>query len=160
MKKLFPMLLFAILMGMAFVSCGDEKDEPVVPKTQKLESEHSATNDTYLVYDIDLNKDSSSINVYNAKFQMGDKESPALNIRVNAPCTVDKAGKVYTYAGTDIIPFLMMGSTPTPFPTLRVNNLRSVVDTEKKTYSISFACQGTVNGKPIDGHYEKEGKLK
>ena len=159
MKKIFSMLMVAAALCMVVAACGDDKDEPVAPKPQKLESEHSATNDTYLVYDIDLSKDSSIICVYNAKFQMGDKESPALNIRVDAPCSADKSGKVFTYAGTNIIPYLIMGSTPTPFPTLRVNNLRSVVDTEKKTYSISFDCQGTAMGKPIDGHYEKEGKL-
>ena len=160
MKKIFSMLFFVALLSMALAACGDEKDEPDVPKTQKLESEHSEANDTYLVYDIDLDKDSSSIYVYNAVFRMGDAASPPLNISVNSPCTVDKTGKVYTFIGTNIIPNLMMGSTPTPFPTLRVNNLRSVVDVERRTYSISFDCQGTAMGKPIDGHYEKEGKLK
>ena len=160
MKKIISMFFIAAALCLMVTACGNDKDEPEIPQTQKLESEHSATNDTYLVYDIDLNKDSSSIYVYNAVFQMGDKTSPALNIRVDAPCTVDKTGKVFTYAGTNIPPYLIMGTTPTPFPTLRVNNLRSVVDTEKRTYSISFDCQGTAMGKPIDGHYEKEGKLK
>ena len=161
MKKIFSMLLFAALLTAGLAACGDDNnDEPDVPKTQKLESEHSEANDTYLVYDIDLNKDSSTIYVYNAVFRMGEVASPPLNISVNAPCTVDKTGKVYTFVGTDIIPNLVMGSTPTPFPTLRVNNLRSVVNTERKTYSISFDCQGTAMGKPIDGHYEKEGNLK
>jgi len=159
MKKIFSMLLVAITLCMVVAACGDDKDEPVAPKPQKLESEHSAITDTYLVYDIDLSKDSSSIYVYKVVFMMGDKPSPSLNISVNSPCTVDKTGKVYTFIGTNIIPNVIMGSTPTPFPTLRVNNLRSVVDTEKKTYSISFDCQGTAMGKPIDGHYEKEGKL-
>lgn len=159
MKKIFSMLFIAAAMCMVVTACGDEKDEPEVPKTHLLESEHSEATGTYLVYDIDLKKDSSTIYVYNAVFQMGDKTSPALNIRVDAPCTADKTGKVFTYVGTNIIPYLVMGNTPTPFPTLRVNNLRSVVDTEKKTYSISFDCQGTAMGKPIDGHYDKEGKL-
>ena len=159
MKKLLPALLFAALF-LTFAACGDDKDEPDVPKTQKLESEHGEANDTYLIWDIDLDKDSSSIYVYNAVFRMGDAASPPLNISVNAPCTVDKTGKVYSLTGTNIIPNLVMGSTPTPFPTLRVNNLRSVVDVDKKTYSISLDCQGTAMGKPIDGHYEKEGNLK
>ena len=157
MKKLLPALLFAALF-LTFAACGDEKDDPVIP-TQRLESEHGATNDTYLIYDIDLNKDSSSIYVHNAVFAMGDKTSPPLNIRVDAPCTIDKTGKVFTFIGTGIIPCLMQGSTAVPFPSLSVNNLRSVVNTENKTYSISFDCQGNVGGKPIDGHYEKEGKI-
>ena len=163
MKKFFTVLLAATLfsvLGMALVACGDDKkDEPVVPVAQTLESEHGAANDTYLVYDIDLNKDSSTINVHNAVFTMGDVSSPPLNISIDAPCTVDKSGKVFTLAGTDIVPKLVRGNTPVPIPTLRVNNLRSVVNTEKKTYSISFECQGVVMGKTINGHYDKEGKL-
>ena len=160
MKKLVSLLFVAAMLGMVFTSCGkDDPDEPVVP-AQQLESEHGQANDTYLIYDIDLSKDSSSIYVYNAVFSMGETTSPAMTIRVDAPCTVDKTGKVFTFAGTGIVPFLMRGSTPVPFPTLHVNNLRSVVDVEKKTYSVSFDCQGTAMGKEIDGHYDKEGKLK
>ena len=159
MKKLLPALLFAALF-LAFAACGDEKDEPVAPVSQKIESVHGEANDTYLVWDIDMAKDSSTIYVYNAVFAMGETTSPPLNISVNSPCTVDKTGKVFSFIGTNIIPNLMMGSTPTPFPTLRVNNLRSVVDVEKKTYSISFDCQGTAMGKEINGHYDKEGSLK
>ena len=147
------------MLGIVFTSCGkDDPDEPVVP-AQQLESEHGQANDTYLIYDIDLSKDSSSIYVYNAVFTMGETTSPALTIRVDAPCTVDKTGKVFTFAGTGIVPFLMRGSTAVPVPSLSVNNLRSVVNTENKTYSISFDCQGNVGGKAIDGHYEKEGKI-
>ena len=58
MKKIFSMLLIAAALCMVVAACGDNKDEPVVPEAQKLESEHSAANDTYLVYDIDLSKDS------------------------------------------------------------------------------------------------------
>lgn len=159
MKKLLPMLLFAALC-LAFIACGDDKDEPDAPIAQQLESEHSEANDTYLIWDIDLDKDSSIIYVHNAVFMMGDQPSPSLHIRVDAPCTVDKTGKVFTFAGTNIIPYLMQGTTAVPFPTLRVNNLKSIVNTADTTYSISFDCQGTAMGKPIDGHYDKEGKLK
>lgn len=160
MKKIFTMLFVAAALCMVVAACGDENDEPDVPKTQQLESEHGEANDTYLIWDIDLDKDSSSIYVYNAVFRMGDATSKPLNISINAPCYVDKNGKKYNFMGTNIIPNLMMGSTPTPFPSLRVNNLISVVDVELKTYSISFDCQGNVMGKEIDGHYEKNGSLK
>ena len=159
MKRLVSLLFVAAVFGLVITSCGkDDPDEPVVP-TQQLESEHGEANDTYLVYDIDLSKDSSTIYVYNAVFSMGETTSPALTVRVDAPCTVDKTGKVFTYSGTDIIPYLVRGN-PVPVPSLRVNNLLSVVDVEKKTYFISFKCQGTVMGKEINGYYEKEGKLK
>ena len=158
MKKLIPALLFAALF-MTFASCGDDKkDEPVEPVVQQIESEHGVTNDTYLIWDIDMSQDSSSIYVYNVKF--AEQMPVTINVRVDAPCTVDKTGKVFTFTGTNIMPYLMMGSTPTPFPTLQINDLRSVVNTENKTYSISFKCQGTVNGKPIDGKYDKEGNIK
>ena len=160
MRKLFTTMLFTALLSMAFISCGDEKDEPVVPESQQIESVHGEANDTYLVWDIDMAKDSSTIYVYNAVFSMGTTTSIPLSICVDAPVTVDKKGKVFTFAGTGIVPCLLMGSTPTPFPTLSVNNLRSVVNTENKTYSISFDCQGTVRDKVIDGHYDKEGDLK
>ena len=161
MNKSLSLLFIIAMFGMAFTSCGkDDPNEPAFPTTVQLESEHGATNDTYLIYDIDLSTDSSSIYVYNAVFSMGETTSPALTIRVDAPCSVDKTGKVYTFAGNGIVPCLMRGNTAVPFPTLRVNNLRSVVNVEKKTYSISFDCQGDAMGKQIDGHYEKEGKLK
>lgn len=161
MKKLFAMLFAAAVMSLAFVSCSDDKDEPAKPEPiQYLESEYENESDTRLLFDINLEKDSSSIYVYNVKFRMGDVESPALNIRVDAPCTVDKTGKVYTYSGTDIIPYLLRGETPVPVPGLRVNNMITVVNVEQKTYSISFACKGNVMGKEIDGQYNKEGKLK
>ena len=160
MKKLLSMLFVAAMLSMVITSCGkDDPDEPVI-KTHQLESEHSQANDTYLVYDIDLDKDSSSIYVHNAVFTMDETSSPPLSVRVDAPCSVDKSGKVFTFMGTDIAPYLMRGNTAVPFPSLRVNNLTSVVNTEKKTYSISFDCQGTAMGKQINGHYEKEGKLK
>lgn len=160
MKKLVSMLFIAAMLSMGIASCGDDKkDEPILPVAQQLESEHGVANDTYLIYDIDLSKDSSTIYVHNAVFSMGTVSSPPLNISVNAPCTVDKTGKVFTFIGTNIVPNLMRGTTPVPFPTLRVNNLKSVVNVEIKTYSISFDCQGTAMGKEINGHYEKEGRL-
>ena len=161
MKKFFAVLFAAAMLSIVITSCGkDNPDEPVVPVTHLLESEHGEANDTYLIYDIDLDKDSSTIYVYNAVFSMGAISSPPLTISVNAPCTVDKTGKVFTFAGTNIVPNLVRGNTPVPFPTLRVNNLRSTVNIEKKTYSVSFDCVGTAMGKEINGHYDKEGKLK
>ena len=158
MKKLIPALLFAALF-MMFAACGDDKkDEPVEPVVQQIESEHGVTNDTYLIWDIDMSQDSSSIFVYNVKF--AEQMPININVRVDAPCTVDKTGKVFTFIGTNIMPYLLMGSTPTPFPTLRINDLKSVVNTENKTYSISFVCQGTVTGKSINGDYKKEGNIK
>ena len=102
MKKLIPALLFAALF-MTFAACGDDKkDEPVFPTTQQLESEHGQTNDTYLIWDIDMMQDSSSIYVYNAVFSMGETTSKPLNIRVDAPCSRYKSREIYTFIGTGI----------------------------------------------------------
>ena len=153
MKKLLPALLFAALF-LTFTACGDVKDEPEVPKTQKLESEHGQANDTYLIWDIDMNQDSSSIYLYNAVFTIGEATSPAMTLRIDAPVTVDKSGKVYTLAGTGIMAYMLRGTTWMPMPgdAYMVNNLISTVNPGAKTYTISFDCHG--------GHFEKEGKLK
>ena len=151
MKKIFPLLLLAALC-LTFTACGDEKDEPVVP-TQNLESVcENALTDTHFTFDIDLDKDSSSIYLYNVVFKIGERESPPMNIRIDAPCTVDKTGKVFTYAGTDIIPFLLQGTTPVPAPGFVVTNLTCTVDTKNKTYDMFFNCHG--------GEYKDTGKLK
>ena len=55
------MLFIATLLGMVFTACGDDKDEPEVPKTQNLTSVHANENDAYFVFDIDMNKDKRTI---------------------------------------------------------------------------------------------------
>ena len=152
MKKIFSMLFVFTMLSMVFVACDDEKDEPISPKSQKLESVYENETDTHFLFDIDLDKDSSSIYFYNVVFTIGEVDSPPLNIRIDAPVTVDKSGKVFTYAGTDIIPFLLRGNTPVPAPSFLVTNLACTVDTNVKSYSMSFDCHG--------GHYSKSGKLK
>ena len=108
MKKLFSILFMATMFGLVFTACGDDDDDPPVP-TQKLESVYLEPTDTHFMFDIDLNKDSSSIYLYNIVFHIGEAVSPAMNIRIDAPVTVDKSGKVYTYSGTNIMPYLLRG---------------------------------------------------
>ena len=153
MKKLIPALLFAA-MFLTFIACGDDKDEPVFPTTQQLESVHGQTNDTYLIWDIDMMQDSSSIYLYNAVFTIGETTSPAMTLRIDAPVSVDKSGQVYTFAGTGIVAYMLRGTTWMPMPSdaYLVHNLISTVNPEAKTYTISFDCHG--------GHFEKEGNLK
>ena len=152
MKKLFALLFAATVLGMAFVSCGDDKDEPVKPEpTQNLESVYENEKEMHYVFDIDLAQDSSSIYIYNVVFGPG---APSLTIRIDAPVTVDRSGKVYTYAGTNIIPYaqlhgVMLRMTDEVY---RVTNLLCNVNTEAKTYDIKFDCHG--------GHFENAGKLK
>lgn len=154
MKKFFSMLFIATMLAFVFTACGDDKDEPVVIKTQNLESVYTSSTDTHFLFDIDLDKDSSSIYMYNIVFRIGEATSPAMTLRVDAPVTVDKTGKVYTYSGTGIVAFMMRGTSWVPMPgdAYLVHNLTCNVNPEAKTYSITFDCHG--------GHFEESGKLR
>ena len=149
MKKFLPMLLMTAAMLFVCASCGDD-DEPNVPTTQTLESVYYAETDARYMFDIDMNKDSSSIYIYNIKFS--EQMPVTVNIRIDAPVSVDKTGKVFTYAGTDIVPFLLRGTTPPPMPDYLVTNLTCTVNTAEKTYRIFFNCHG--------GEFSDSGKLK
>ena len=155
MKKLFALLFAATVLGMAFVSCGDDKDEPVKPEpTQNLESVYENEKEMHYVFDIDLAQDSSSIYIYNVMFAPG---APSLTIRIDAPVTTDRSGKIFTYYGTNIAPYAKFGGdsgvfVPMTDEVYRVTNLLCNVNTEAKTYDIKFDCHG--------GHFENAGKLK
>ncbi len=154
MKKFFSLLFMATMLGMVFTACSDEKDAPVIPVTQSLESMYENETDTHFLFDIDMDKDSSSIYMYNIVFRIGEATSPAMTLRVDAPLSVDKNGKTYTYAGTGIVAYMKRGSTWMPMPgdAYLVNNLLCTIDTNVKSYAIKFDCHG--------GHFEESGKLK
>lgn len=154
MKKFFSMLFVFTMLGMVFTACGDEKDGPVIPPAQSLESAYENPDDTHFTFDINMSKDSSSIYMYNIVFHIGDATSPAMTLRVDAPVTVDKNGKVYTYAGTGIVAFMQRGTTWMPMPgdAYLVHDLLCTVDTNVKSYFIKFDCHG--------GHFEESGRLK
>lgn len=129
-----------------------------IPKSEKLahftaKSTFVNETDTRFEFDIDLDKDSSTIYMYNIVFRIGEATSPAMTLRVDAPVTVDKSGKVYTYAGTGIVAFMKRGTTWMPMPgdTYMVNNLTCNVNPAAKTYDIAFDCHG--------GHFEQSGAL-
>lgn len=119
--------------------------------TFQFESEHGATYDTHLIYDIDLDNDSSSIYIYNAVFTIGEATSPVMNIRIDAPCTFDATSQVFTFEGTDITPYMQRGNTWVPMPSIPVTDLKSTVNYGSRTYDISFYCHG--------GYFESEGGL-
>lgn len=155
MKKFLCMFFAVTMLSMVFVSCGDDKDEPVKPETtQNLESIYENETDTHFMFDINLDNDSSTIYLYNIVFRIGDAVSPAMNIRIDAPVTVDNTGKIYTYVGTGITPYMMRGNTLVPMagPNYLVTNLLCNVNIQTKTYDIKFDCHG--------GHFEDAGRLK
>lgn len=155
MKKYLCMSFVVTMLSVVLVSCGDDNDEPVKPEpTQNLESIYENETDTHFMFDINLDNDSSTIYLYNIVFRIGDAVSPAMNIRIDAPVTVDNTGKIYTYAGTGITPYMMRGNTLVPMtgPNYLVTNLLCNVNTLTKTYDIKFDCHG--------GHFEDVGRLK
>ena len=150
MKKLFSMLFIATLLGLMFTACGDDKDEPEVPKTQNLTSVHEGENDNYFVFDIDMNKDKSTIYMYNIQFAPG---APKMVLRVDVPVSLNKSGNTYIMSGTDLIAEMQRGSSWVPMPEeqYQLKNLTCTVNPKGKLYAISFDAHG--------GHFEDSGKL-
>lgn len=154
MKRNLSILFITTMLCMVFVACGSEKDEPdPVEKTQLISSVFTDPTDTHYTFDIDLDKDSSSIYLYNIVFRIGETTSPAMNIRIDAPVTVDKSGKVYTYSGNNIVPYMLRGQIPVPMvgEAYLVNNLYCTVNTADMTFAIRFDCHG--------GHHDDSGTL-
>ncbi len=150
MKKLFSMLFIATLLGLMFTACGDDKDEPEVPKSQNLESVHESETDGYFVFDIDMTKNMGTIYMYNIQFAGAPM---TMTLRVTVPVTVDKSGKVYTMTGNNLVVEMQRGGSWTPMPDERyqLQNLMCKVDTKAKDYSIAFDAHG--------GHFDESGKL-
>ena len=150
MKKLFSMLFIATLLGMVFTACGDDKDEPEVPKTQNLTTVHEGETDSYFVFDIDMNKDKSTIYMYNIQFAPG---APKMVLRVDVPVSLNKSGNTYIMSGTDLIAEMQRGSSWVPMPEeqYQLKNLTCTVNPKGKLYAISFDAHG--------GHFEDSGKL-
>lgn len=153
MKKIFTLLFVATMLSLVFSACGKD-DEPDKPVSADLESAYDNETDLHFLFAINTEKDSSSIYMYNIVFTIGEAQSPAMNIRVDAPLTVDKTGNVFTYAGTGMHPYMQRGSTMMQLTDDRylVTDLTCTVDTKNRTYDIAFDCHG--------GHFADSGKLK
>lgn len=130
-----------------------------IPKSNKpisfqVENEYQDAAETHFMFDVDMDKELSSIYMYNIVFRIGEATSPAMTLRVDAPVTVNPRTRAFTYTGTGIVAYMMRGTTWMPMPgeTYLVNDLICEVNPNAKTYSISFDCHG--------GHFEESGKLK
>jgi hypothetical protein len=151
MKKLFSMMFIVTLLGLVFTACGDDKDEPEVPKTQNLVTAHESDTDQYFVFDIDMNKDKSTIYMYNIQFA---PNAPKMTLRVNVPVTLNKSGSAYIMTGTNLVCDMNMpsaGWVPMTDEQYLLNNLTCTVNPSAKLYAISFDAHG--------GHFEESGKL-
>lgn len=120
----------------------------------QVENDYEDANGTHYMFDVDLDKDSSTIYMYNIVFRIGEATSPAMTLRVNAPVTVDTKTKEFTYSGTGIVAEMLRGTTWIPMPgdSYLVHNLICKVNPSAKTYYITFDCHG--------GHFEESGSLK
>ena len=144
------MLLFAALF-LTFTACGDDKDEPEVPKTQNLVTSHESESDQYFVFDIDMNKDKSTIYMYNIQFA---PNAPKMTLRVNVPVSLNKSGNAYIMTGTNLVCDMnnpSAGWIPMTDEQYQLQNLLCTVNPSAKLYSISFDAHG--------GHFEESGKL-
>ena len=151
MKKLFSILLFTALMGMVFTACGDDKNEPDVPTAKNLVSVHeNDETDQYFVFDIDINKDWSTIYMYNIQFAPGAHQ---MTLRVNVPVSLSSNKDAYVMTGTDLVAEREqeIGWLPMSDERFLLKNLSCTVNPDKKEYSISFDAHS--------GHFEESGKL-
>lgn len=150
MKKLFSMLFIATLLGLMFTACGDDKDEPEVPKTQNLTTVHESETDAYFVFDIDMNKDKSTIYMYNIQFAPG---APAMVLRVDVPVSLNQSRNAYILSGTDLVAEMQRGSSWVRMEDekYQLKNLTCTVNPKAKLYDISFDAH--------DGHFKDSGKL-
>ena len=151
MKKFFTMLFMATVLSVMFTACGDDKDEPVVPETQNLESVYENEGDTYFVFDIDATKNKSTIYMYNIQF---DPKAPKMTLRVDVPVSYNSINNAYILSGTGLVAEMQRGGSWTPMPNeeYQLNNLLCMVKPSAKLFSISFDAHG--------GHFEQSGKLK
>ena len=144
------MFFIATLLGLVFTACGND-DEPDVPEAQNLESVHENDQiDQYFVFDIDMNKDKSTIYMYNIQFGGAPF---AMTLRVNVPATLKNG--TYTLSGTDLVADMDMPSSgwvTMDDERYQLKNLMCTVSPKAKQYSISFDAHG--------GHFEESGKLK
>lgn len=144
------MLLIATL-SLGFISCGDDKDEPELPKTQNLESVHESENEAYFVFDINMDQDKGTIYMYNIQFAGAPM---TMNLRVNAPVSLNTAGNAYILSGSGLVAEMQRGESWTPMTgeQYQLQNLMCTVNPKAKLYSIAFDAHG--------GHFEETGKLK
>jgi len=154
MKKVLLLCFALSALVLSLAACGHDNNEPdpIIEPTQELTSVYANENDVHYTFDIDLDKDSSSIYCYNVVFTIGERTSPALNIRIDSPVKVSANGTTYTYQGTNIIPWMLRGSTYVPAPEFVVTDLTCVLDMTAKTFALSFNCHG--------GQFHDSGQLK
>jgi len=141
------LMLATMAMMLTLAACGNDNDEPRQAIDSAWNSVYQSATDTHFSFYPTLQPGVESaatgmgtIMLYNVQFTIGERTSPKMNIRIDAPVGTNK--NEINYHGNNIIPYLMMGTTPTPAEQFAVTNLVANVNVKDKTYSISFDCHG------------------
>ena len=133
----------------------------VYPKTilSTLEDnnlDYADATDLYFTFKCGLtdgNKYEGDVLLSNVQFQIGERTSPKMTIRIPYDNQVTVTGTTtgYVVTGTGITGKYQQGNTEIPFEQSTIDNLEIIVDVVNKQYSISFNCMG--------GEFESSGKL-
>lgn len=152
MKKLM-LLMATIAMAVSFTACSDDDEPQIIDvKDGVIVSTTEQSTDTRFEYTLNEDAGTGTIVVYNVVFTIGERQSPAMTIRIpNAKFT--RTRNIITFNDTDIAPDMLRGSTFVPMgdPAYNVTDLNSVLNLDDKTFNISFICHG--------GDYSKSGNI-
>lgn len=110
------------------------------------EPENFTTEDIYYMLTIDIEKNTASISMFNAKFSSSEKEPLKKQIDVDG-LTVEYGDGVITVKGEDIVPNLVEAGESTPYPGFIFNNIEFKTTGEDLTgCEINFLVAGMFNG--------------
>lgn len=153
MKKLLSMLAI-VAVFFSITSCGN--DEPKKPEDSQKEVAKEwynvKTSDAIptIIFNTTPNaKGEGTVRLNGVKFSARGHMSPALNIRIDAP--LKKNDGVFTYEGTELVPYLKTGNTEVPYDEMKIQDFKAVVDVKKKTYTLTFKAHG--------GEFNSEGTI-
>ena len=101
----------------------------------------------------DENNYEGDVLMSNVQFQIGERTSPKMTIRIPYDDLVTITGTTtgYVVTGTGITGKYQQGGTEIPFEQSTIDNLEIIIDVVNKQYSISFDCMG--------GSFANSGKL-
>ncbi|MBO4871427.1 MAG: dockerin type I repeat-containing protein [Muribaculaceae bacterium] len=108
-----------------------------------ISSVYANENDIHFEFNLNEVANIGTITVYNVIFTIGDRQSPAMTIRI-PDAKFTRNGNTITFNDTDIAPEMKRGSGFVPMgdPLYNVTDLISVLNLVDKTFSISFKCHG------------------
>ncbi len=140
-KFLSMMAIVALTLSMA--SCGDDENDEIVFQHEwekQWVSTETGENVPTFYFDLRHPGTESPVTLQHVQFKIGERVSPPMNIKIKAP--LSKKGNIYTFSGTDLIPFMLVGDNEVPADKFIVTDYVATVNVKAETYSISFKCHG------------------